>query len=329
LRKILVVAIATLLVAAAAWGQTDPLLGPHNVSQVGCQSCHAPHNALAGPGGYLWTRSIPTGTYTTYTTSDGEGGTLNALGTAASGTTPATNGMVGNGGTAIGSTTNPGALSTVNQLPQAHTILCLSCHDTTFSAMGCTTASGSSPCTPISTGTTGGSGGILPATDFAIGNGGNLSHDHPVDVIYPTSMVSGSGTTPTNPLYFEVTIATTADGTGMYSVTFNDATYAYGHPARLFSTDGATAYIECGSCHNPHAWLNAVVPVPGTTAGSTVNQAVPTTHFIRGQYRSTTELLSSTVTSSTYTSAQYQADNANFCMSCHMYPSASFTGLPH
>jgi len=314
-RNVLVVVIATLLVAAAAWAQTattDPLLGPHNVGSVGCQSCHAPHNALAGPGAYLWARSIPTRTYTTYTTSDGNGGTLSAL--------PATgNGMVGNGGTAIGTTTNPGALSTVNNLPQAHTILCLSCHDTTFSAMGCATANGSAPCTAtISTGTASPSGtpGIIPGTNYAIGNNGDLSHDHPVDIPYPT----------TDPTYWGINIATTPTGTGQYTVTFSDTSYAYGHPARLFATSASTAYVECGSCHNPHAWLNAVV-----TMGAS-NYAVPTSHFIRGQYRSTTEVLAGWTTSTTpaaYTTANYEADNADFCMSCHVYPSTGFTGTVH
>ncbi|MGA2963861.1 MAG: hypothetical protein ABSD96_19510, partial [Candidatus Korobacteraceae bacterium] len=188
MRRALVVILALLLVAACAWAQSDPLLGPHNVGQVGCQACHAPHNALAGPGAYLWSRAIPTRTYTTYTTSDGNGGSLSAL--PSSGT-----GMVGTNGNNIG-TTNPnypGALATVNVLPQAHTILCLSCHDTSFSGMGCATANGNTPCTStISTGTAGTSwngnpNGTLAGTNYAIGANGNLTQDHPVDVPYPTS----------------------------------------------------------------------------------------------------------------------------------------------
>jgi hypothetical protein len=220
--------------------------------------------------------------------------------------------MVGAGGTAIGSASNPGALSTVNNLPQAHTILCLSCHDTTFSNLACTTSV--TGCTnSIYTGTPGAGGtGILAGTNYAIGNGGNLTHDHPVDVPYPT----------TDPTYWGISVATTTNGTGQYVVSFTDSSYTYGHPARLFSTDGLTAYIECGSCHNPHAWMNAVVTISGA------NQAVPTSHFIRGQYRATTEALAGTLPAS-YTSANYQTDNANFCMSCHSYPSSGFTGSVH
>jgi hypothetical protein len=226
--------------------------------------------------------------------------------------------MVSTGGFVIGSTstTNPGALSTLNNLPQAHTILCLSCHDTTFSAMGCTT-SPTGCTTGIYTGTPGATwngnpNGTLPGTNYAIGNNGNLTQDHPVDVAYPTA----------DPTYFGISIASATDGTGQYTVSFTDKAYTYGHPARLFSTDGQTAYIECGSCHNPHAWMSSVVNVNGT------NTAVATSHFIRGQYRSTTEALAGALPS-TYSSGNYTTDNANFCMSCHAYPSNGFTGQVH
>jgi cytochrome c553 len=270
-KKALVVLLAMFL-AAAAWAQTDQMLGPHNVGNAGCESCHAPHNALPGQGAYLWGISIPTGTYTTYTTSDGNGGTLNA-GSMSSGSANATVALA--------------------NLPMAHTVLCLSCHDTTFSGMAAS----------IPTSTTKGS-------NFAIGAGGTLSNSHPVDVAYPKS----------DPTYW--TFNTPVLGpNNTYVVTFTDTTYAYGHPARLFSVDGSTAYVECGSCHNPHAQLNAVVPGVGGNVG------VCTTHFIRGQYRATNESLGTpgcTTSSSTYT-----ADNANFCMSCHSYPSSGFTGSVH
>jgi len=304
-RKVIVVAIAMLLVAAAAWGQgTDPLLGPHNVGGVGCQSCHAPHNALAGPGAYLWGREIPTRVYTTYTTSNNEGGSLSSL--PSSGV-----GMVGTSGVAIGSTTNPGGLATVNTTNQAHTILCLSCHDTTFSSMGCATSI--TGCTnTIYTGTAGSGGvGILAGTNYAVGNNGDLSRDHPVDVIYPQN----------DPTYW-ANFTFTGTPNGQYTVTFGDQTYPYGHPGRLFSIDGSTAYIECGTCHNPHAQMNAVVTIAGALT------AVPTSHFIRGQYRASDEKLAGTLPTS-YTSANYDIDNANFCMSCHSYPSAQFSGLVH
>jgi hypothetical protein len=168
----------------------------------------------------------------------------------------------------------------------------------------------------ISSGTTSTTGsGIVPGSNYAIGNNGNLSQDHPVDIQYPTN----------DPTYWAVTVTTQTSGTG-FVVTFNDTAYPYGHPGQLFSTDGTTAWIECGSCHNPHAWLNAVAPTP---SGPT---AVPTAMFLRGQYRDPSDLLAFTTTNpapSNYTSANYTTDNANFCMSCHSYPSSQFTGTVH
>ena len=101
MRKALVVAIAILAMAAAAWAQgSDVLLGPHNTNNAfGCQSCHAPHSqVLAGSGLFMWGLSVPNKTYTTY-----GGGTLTANLT--SGVAPTDT--------------------------SEHTVLCLSCHDQT------------------------------------------------------------------------------------------------------------------------------------------------------------------------------------------------------
>lgn len=272
MRKATLILLAVVLVATVAFAQIDPLLGSHNVNNQGCLSCHAPHNALPGQGAYLWAGSIPTSTYTTYLTSDGNGGTMNA-GAITSG--------VANG------------FAPVNNLPMAHTVLCLSCHDTTFNAGMAANIPGSTTKTD----------------NFNIGVNENLSGDHPVDVAYPQA----------DPTYFGVTVA---NGT----VTFTDANYTYGHPARLYA-NGTTAYIECSSCHNPHAQTVVVVPGQGGT-----KVAVNTTHFVRGQYRSTTEnagLINPAPVLSTNTTATYEADNANFCMSCHALPSNGFTGLVH
>lgn len=269
MRKAIVVLLAVVLLAAGAFAQIDPLLGSHNVNNQGCLSCHAPHNALPGQGAYLWASAIPTGTYTTYLTSDGNGGSLNA-GLMTAGLT--------NGFTAV------------NNLPMAHTVLCLSCHDTTFNASMAANIPGSTTKTD----------------NFNIGVNENLSGDHPVDITYPT----------TDPTYFGISIANGV-------VSFTDAAYTYGHPARLYAS-GSSAYIECSSCHNPHAQTVVVVPQAGGTLA-----AVNTTHFIRGQYRSTDEnasLLNPAPVLSTNTTATYEADNANFCMSCHAFPSNVFSG---
>jgi nitrate reductase cytochrome c-type subunit len=183
------------------------------------------------------------------------------------------------------------ATQAVANLPMAHTVLCLSCHDTTFN----TGMAASIP------------GSTTKGQNFNIGAGGNLSSDHPVDVKYPQA----------DPMYFGVSIT---NG----NVSFTDASFAYGHPARLYAS-GTDAYIECSTCHNPHAQTAAIVTVAGAKT------FVATTHFIRGQYRATNETASGApaVPGSAPTSTTYTTDNANFCMSCHSYPSSGFTGLVH
>lgn len=273
MRKAIVIMFAVMVMAAAAMAQTDPMLGSHNVGQEGCGACHAPHNVLPGKGAYLWAGSIPTGTYNTYLTSTGQGG----------------NGALNAGAMTAGLTNATQAL--VN-LPMAHTVLCLSCHDTAFN----TGMAASIP------------GSTTKTSNFNIGTGGDLSGDHPVDVKYPQA----------DPMYFGVTVG--ADG----RVSFTDASFAYGHPARLFGS-GSDAYIECSSCHNPHAQTAAVV-----SKGAT-KYAVATTHFLRGQYRATNEVATGAapIPGPVPTTTTYRADNANFCMSCHAFPSSGFTGTVH
>jgi len=147
-KRTLVVALAFIfLMAAAAWATyTDPLLGPHNIGEAGCLSCHAPHNAQAGKGLYLWGLSIPTGVYNTYLTSDSNGGPVQMTSTTGS-ITPA-----------AGDTSE-------------HTILCMSCHDTAFN---------SGMATAIPNGA-----GLGAGNNYAIGAGQDLTYDHPVHIAYP------------------------------------------------------------------------------------------------------------------------------------------------
>jgi nitrate reductase cytochrome c-type subunit len=186
--------------------------------------------------------------------------------------------------------------SPVANLPMAHTVLCLSCHDTTFNTNMATAITGSTTKT----------------LNFNIGANEDLSGDHPVDVVYPL----------TDPTYFTASINTTN-----LTVTFSDPSYLYGHPAKLY-TDGTSAYVECSTCHNPHNQTATVVPGPG---GPLVS--VCTTHFIRGQYQATNEVATNAApkpsSCPSYSSKTYSTDNANFCMSCHSYPSSQFTGLVH
>jgi nitrate reductase cytochrome c-type subunit len=270
-----------MFMAAVGLAQIDPLLGSHNLNSQGCLTCHAPHNALPGKGAYLWAGAIPTSTYSTYITSDGNGGTLNAA-TMSAGLTNAISSPVAN-------------------LPMAHTVLCLSCHDTTFNTGMATAITGST----------------TKGLNFNIGANESLSGDHPVDIIYPAN----------NPKYFTAKV-----NVGTYTVQFNDSLYAYGHPTKLY-TDGTNAYVECSTCHNPHSQRAVVVSNIGGIVPGAVMSAVCTTHFIRGQYEATNETATGAAPAATGcptpTTTTYQTDNANFCMSCHSYPSNQFTGLPH
>ena len=107
--------------------------------------------------------------------------------------------------------------------------------------------------------------------------GEDLSTTHPVDVQYTGS-----------PYDWAITITA-----GRAS--FTDTAFAGGHPARLYvNAAGTAAYVECSTCHNPHAWQNAVVKIAG------VNASKPTAKFVRGWYDPTDG-----------------STQANFCRSCH------------
>jgi len=237
LRKTLVVLLAMLFLAAAAWAQTytpnaDPLLGPHNYKNNGCTSCHSPHGVtMEGSNGYLWALAIPAKSYTTY---DNQSMNTTSL------LTP--DPLTGS--------------NTPNNTAQIHTAMCLSCHDTAFSGMA-----------------------LSNPNNAVIDSSNTLLHNHPVDVQYPSP-----GTDPT---FWVVNIVS---GQAQF-LDATDAVYPYGHPARLFVYNNA-AYVECGSCHNPHAYQTTVVMQSGALV------AVNTAHFVRGEYDTT-------------------AAQSNFCASCH------------
>jgi hypothetical protein len=280
LRKALVVLIAIMLASAAAWAQADALLGPHNTNQAfGCQSCHTPHSAtMAGKGLYLWAMSTPSYQYTTY-----GGATF----------TPNLKTMV----------TPTGA-----DAASVHTVLCLSCHDSAFNpsmnaAPGTEdpntklgpVANGYSTSTNILVGPSGSqkAGHSMMITVGGNVNGatqGDLTSNHPTHVIYPNGSASGTYDNQTKFKFWKVS-----------GTSFVDTTFTYGHSARLFSDGAGSAYVECGSCHNPHAQNQTLVTVGGNKV------KVNTSHFVRGAYTAT-------------------ADNANFCMSCHADKSAAWDG---
>lgn len=251
MRKALVVMLAIALMAGAAWAQADNMLGPHNTNNTfGCQSCHAPHSqVLAGSGLYLWGLSVPSGTYTTYSTPSGNTMTAGLT----SGTAPTDT--------------------------SEHTVLCLSCHDQTFNAI---MAGGqpTSPTTNMSTaiaGFTGSGDGTFTSVAGGVATGAfNLTSNHPVHVGYP-NIAGGPNTGYDNMTAFKYWSLKA----GSSSFTDSGTVFSYGHTVSIKLDSANKPWVECGTCHNPHSQNVAVVTVAGTT--STVASA----HFIRGEYDNT------------------------------------------
>ncbi len=149
-----------------------------------------------------------------------------------------------------------------------HTILCLSCHDTAFSGMA-----------------------LSNPNNAVVDTNGSLQHNHPVDVAYPN--VNGAV-----PEFWNVTVV----GGVVSFVDAGGSVFNYGHPAALYAGSGPnSAFVECGSCHNPHNYQDAVVMQGGSKV------AVKTAHFVRGQYDTV-------------------ANQQNFCASCHADKTGQWNG---
>jgi hypothetical protein len=311
--KLFAFVLALLLIGATnAWATVNDLGVPGgHVGNHGCFLCHAPHTKGA----------IQAAVTTGHGANSGLAGSALGLSLGAGVTAPATFSMasVGNpdAGTVFlwanpltqatyttweGTTISAAGLTTLT--PAIHSILCLSCHDSSMgthdmsgtSLGGCGTAG----CTGAGA-TTGNVGYTPPAmngvgqvfwTNNTTNNGwasvGSLQATHPVDVAWPTSgaywIVNVSGTT----------------------ATFKDVTFALGdgnlgHPAKLY-VQGGTAYVECTSCHEPHRYSQYAYQVGGVwTFGTTVD-------YIRGPYAAGTN----------------GSEAAMFCRSCHYEKSMNY-----
>jgi hypothetical protein len=251
---------------------------------------------------YLWGQALSPITYTTW---DGTGGTLQS-----------------------------GGLT--SQSPAVHSIMCLSCHDGAVSD-GTHDMGG-----PLGgpNGLSGSLAGFAPAqytgaaSTFYNGNTVNngwasssgLLTTHPVHAYYPVK--SGDNH------YGEYWGVAINPGTGgAFTVSFTESSFipytggaAYaGHPAKLYS-DGAFAYVECTSCHEPHRYEHVAFLTKGTSGSWVVDTTTtPTTiDYIRGPYN--------IAGSSSGNAVANGEQNAGFCRSCHFEKSAdyiNYNGVVH
>jgi len=315
-RSIALVLAVLLMGLTGAWAQNLGVTGGH-VGSHGCFLCHTPHSK----GAIEVTNANNTGLLgSTLGPSLGAGVTQpvhfnlasagqNLAGTAFLWANPLTQAsyLTWDGSHSIQ------AASLTTQSPAIHTILCLSCHDSSMQTSG--TMSGLQGGGPGGT-TTGGCGaaGCTPAagtgnapfappnmngigqvfwTNAGTNNGwavtGSLQSTHPVDVAWPNTNGTGSSA------YWNVTVASGV-------ATFTDPNFALGdgntgHPAKLYVDSNGAAWVECSSCHEPHRYGQyAYQKAPGASGTWYFGN---TTDYLRGPYA---------------TNGFYQA---NFCRGCH------------
>jgi len=189
-----------------------------------CLPCHAPHNQPDPTQGYLWNHVMPApaGGYKLYAN------------------------------TAIGGNIEGALVTGLDSTSKK----CLSCHDGsvavdsyggyTFNAAGTTSVFG--PTTGTHTLGTSVDGNGSATTGFVVGSGGDLSHDHPVGVVYPASGYVNP-TTWTKTGYTNssgsVVAYVKADGTAGGTTTGGGLTLDGGNVA-------GTGVVGCGTCHTPH-----------------------------------------------------------------------------
>jgi len=361
----LVLAILTLTASAVTWGQatlgsgtpltitnqaTDVVNNPGGGGHMsrGCVLCHTPHN-----GGGVTVQGTSAGITTWNNACVATGGCAGAQGAAVGQQTAGNIYLWGQalgqltytswdttGNTsfsAAGVTTGLGVLSN----PQVHSLMCLSCHDgsTTGSSydLGYSTAVGiaNGGAGGLQTGTssTGATSGFTPphlnGVSWSSYNGGwsngSLMNSHPIHAHYTIGGVAVPG-------LWGVTLNKTA-----FTVFFNDTSFNYwsaygvtGHPARLW-TDGADAYVECTSCHEPHRFSQCAFPTNGSwnpADGGTwkVCPVNSTVYYLRGPYsdaNATTDGPSHSALPTGNTTANGEM-NAQFCRSCHYDKSVEY-----
>jgi hypothetical protein len=169
--------------------------------------------------------------------------------------------------------------------PLFHTAACLSCHDGAATIVG---MSGTSKETVD---------GVNYAPTYIGNDTAGLANDHPVHVAYTPGNYNWPGTVANGKITWTMTDS--------FVTNFNTI---YGHPAsfRAGMSGDNTAYVECGTCHNPHS-ENRVKQTISGVAGY-----YPSRFFIRGWYDSTNTASNSAT---------------QFCRSCHYSKSNEYLQL--
>jgi hypothetical protein len=189
-----------------------------------------------------------------------------------------------NGGTDTLTISNSGAITDQT----FHTAACLSCHDGSISIAGMTgTSYEAIP------------GGFHVPTYLNDG-AESLKNDHPVDVAYVPGGYNWPGTVNADG---SITWANNDNATNQFQA-------SYGRPFRLYAAtsgrDGVGSYVECSTCHNPHAMQYAKSKFQGSS------QVKPSAFFVRGWYD-----LNNSGSNSTQ----------QFCRSCHYSKSNEYMGI--
>jgi predicted CXXCH cytochrome family protein len=218
-------ALAIVLFASAASGQSTVAFGPHdfsagsairnadgNINGQTCVFCHTPHGGSNSVP--LWNRASTTTTYQVYTSS-----TLDAA-----------------------SPTSAAIQSSVSGA-------CMSCHDGSIAIDVLTNLAGTAHLASVAftrqatakatytasgTGTSNLMSGGLPFL------GSDLRNDHPITIIYETARAA----TPTE------FVTQTVTGTKI--------TVGATNPLPLYGASSTSATVECASCHNPHNNANGM-----------------------------------------------------------------------
>jgi len=294
------------------------ILGAHNNGGRGCAGCHATHSGAAGSGG----NPLQTG-YSTDTQSGSDalfGQDVSPLFGQS-----LTFGHDGNGGNGyLEILPTQAAAYTTNTDELRGIMMCLACHDGAIAkgqmmqGVSWEQARGLLPPGVY------GPNGIptLLGNDSGDGNSSKYGNDHPVGsaaTLGALHLVSANGGKPSDPLTVTIT-----NGTITNIVATGGSSYAafatnYGYPAIAGSswewgfhlpegsTDAATAFMTCTTCHNQHVMYIYQAP-KGKQGGSAIaNGTYPTFFFVNGPYNP----------GAGNNDPKMAASTTQFCRQCH------------